>query len=1445
MANDLSAVEIPIVAKDDKLKPAINTVNRLEREINRLIKATNNNSVSEERYRQTLIKTGRELKAVSQFTGNQAYGAVVKYANAKRRQMEASEQAAAAARREAMELKQATAEAARAAKAADDNTKSLNRLRASYDAQFATEQKVLTLKRALRTEVDNGRMSLAQADAEIIKYRQHLIAMTTAQTAVTKGNSKMGVLFQQTGYQVGDFAVQVQSGTHYMIALGQQATQLVGTFAMLSRSVKWVGIFSALGIAIPIITAVAGAFLRAGESADDAGKKVRTVSDILGDLAKATKDASNEMRLLGSEFKTALELETIDKIDELKAKILEVGDAMAEARRASLVGLGAAGGFMSGSELEKLAAASAAATSDEVISKRQEELKLEKERLETQLVYLQNERDLKLAAEALLEVQRKLDDITEATLDKSESLLEEFRQRSSLAQAYLANGEEGLKQEERLQEAMALVKELQSEKYNFSEAELDVILSQLKATYDLETAVDAAKESIKTAKEEARLLADALRAATTFSTNLDKEVDTLRARLAELKGDAGAMLRLTIQQREEEARSIAARSIAAGEDALVVNARLAIDLAQIQTSKELTEQIEAQTQATKRSGKAADEAAKAYERLVDEALKLEEANDAFLKFNNDLGHLNVLFDKGLISQRTYNKEVGKLQKALGDSIPYVNELSDAFTKFIMSGLKNFSDFVSSIKSMFVKMLSDMIATALRNKIIIPMVAGFTGNAASATAASAGSSILGTATGLSTFASSVGTGLSASLGTGGFASAGLFNVGANATAAAATGAGTIGATIGAALPVIGAVAAAISLFSKKVKELDAGFRLTANGADVLGESFSKIKTTRFWGLSKKITTEFTESDPLTTALSGQIALVERLGKELDLSTDKLADFTTEIQVSTKGLSEEQVAAKIQEAIAKFGDEAAAFIGGGSLADLIYAAEAPQRRLAELLKSDPLLGYQIELMQQEVGRLLKYYSKTFSKISDVTSENIGDIKNSIIGGFSVIEQAANRVRDYVMTTIGNLNEILGYSSGGPMGGLQKIGSTLELILNPAEAAISRLNSSYDTQIANLNAVRASGEATTEELRQMSDAAARTARSIAQAMRPIQLIRGGYSTLSNAIADFFAAQVDEGLNFAFPESAKNLSSFVKGIIGTVTEGSVSEFEGAFVNLADAFGEGKVSAQDFETSMRIMDQVFRGNISLTDQYTSKQQAAVEKISAAFERLNTSLQSVIDTVKSALQTLTGRREDLLQTTVGRDKALSYLRGVAATGQIPLDNQDRFNAAVQSVSQIETAGFSTATDMLRYIGQTSGVLRSIQDQAEQQLTDAEIQVQAILKIQETNQTSADALVSINAAIAEFVNAGGRVPQFASGGYHYGGLRVVGENGPELEATGPSRIVPSSRVSIGGGDSELRREIAELRVEMKTALVQIAKNTRKSSETLNKFDYQGLPANRGY
>ncbi len=73
-----------------------------------------------------------------------------------------------------------------------------------------------------------------------------------------------------------------------------------------------------------------------------------------------------------------------------------------------------------------------------------------------------------------------------------------------------------------------------------------------------------------------------------------------------------------------------------------------------------------------------------------------------------------------------------------------------------------------------------------------------------------------------------------------------------------------------------------------------------------------------------------------------------------------------------------------------------------------------------------------------------------------------------------------------------------------------------------------------------------------------------------------------------------------------------------------------------------------------------------------------------------------------------------------------------------------------------------------------------------------------------------------------VSSGGRggytldnYPAYASGGMHAGGLRIVGENGPELEATGPSRIWNQQQLggALGGGNAEMLQEIRALKAAL--------------------------------
>jgi hypothetical protein len=94
-----------------------------------------------------------------------------------------------------------------------------------------------------------------------------------------------------------------------------------------------------------------------------------------------------------------------------------------------------------------------------------------------------------------------------------------------------------------------------------------------------------------------------------------------------------------------------------------------------------------------------------------------------------------------------------------------------------------------------------------------------------------------------------------------------------------------------------------------------------------------------------------------------------------------------------------------------------------------------------------------------------------------------------------------------------------------------------------------------------------------------------------------------------------------------------------------------------------------------------------------------------------------------------------------------------------------------------------------------------------------------------------------------------IPGFASGGLFGGGLRIVGEKGPELEVTGPSRIYSASQTAamLGGGDSTAAITSLQRTVEgQSAALRSIAKHTMKTAqrvEFLERWDYDGLPEAR--
>ena len=105
---------------------------------------------------------------------------------------------------------------------------------------------------------------------------------------------------------------------------------------------------------------------------------------------------------------------------------------------------------------------------------------------------------------------------------------------------------------------------------------------------------------------------------------------------------------------------------------------------------------------------------------------------------------------------------------------------------------------------------------------------------------------------------------------------------------------------------------------------------------------------------------------------------------------------------------------------------------------------------------------------------------------------------------------------------------------------------------------------------------------------------------------------------------------------------------------------------------------------------------------------------------------------------------------------------------------------------------------------------------------------------------------------------GKIPGYAAGGDHTGGWRIVGENGPELEATGPARIFNAGQTrdlmarlgSPVDNSAALADEVRQLRAQndaqqkaLDRALFAVAKYSKQTADLLDRWEKIGSPKER--
>jgi len=194
-----------------------------------------------------------------------------------------------------------------------------------YNAELAKQTKQLQALggsyRKASSEVRSYAYALRQAD-------DATLAQSEAMAFAGKRVNRLGVNLQQAGYQIGDFAVQVQGGTNVMVALGQQGAQLAGIFGP-------AGAIAGAGLAIA--TAFLAPLLKAKDSVKELeDQTIKSIENVDKKLKSSRLGVSEE------------ELSFIDKLTVAQDKYTAALENF-NSERAFL-----AGGDFSAKEIEEL-----------------------------------------------------------------------------------------------------------------------------------------------------------------------------------------------------------------------------------------------------------------------------------------------------------------------------------------------------------------------------------------------------------------------------------------------------------------------------------------------------------------------------------------------------------------------------------------------------------------------------------------------------------------------------------------------------------------------------------------------------------------------------------------------------------------------------------------------------------------------------------------------------------------------------------------------------------------------------------------------------------------------------------------------------------------------------------------------------------------------------------
>jgi phage-related minor tail protein len=365
--------------------------------------------------------------------------------------------------------------------------------------------------------------------------------------------------------------------------------------------------------------------------------------------------------------------------------------------------------------------------------------------------------------------------------------------------------------------------------------------------------------------------------------------------------------------------------------------------------------------------------------------------------------------------------------------------------------------------------------------------------------------------------------------------------------------------------------------------------------------------------------------------------------------------------------------------------------------------------------------------------------------------------------------------------------------------------QAIKDAATTALGNVDSAYSV----LQAVVAREKAALQTRVDAETAAITKLQSLSQALHgTLDALKGP----DQAAYDRLAAQGQIKAALAIAKAGGPLprADALKGALSTLTQDS----SGQFATYADYLKDFYSTKNDIASLAGI-----------TDDSLSVEQKSLDALNAQVKQLDSVLaeaQSQIDVLKGQSTTLLSI-DDAVRGLSAAILAAQANPVVATTSAVNQAYQSALGRAPDAAGlqfwQGQAAAGTPVDDIVKSItGSPEATLRGMYQTMLGRAPDA-----AGLNFWMGQLGKGVSLSAIGSAIAgsgEATTHAG-IPGFATGGDFGGGLRIVGENGPELEATGPARIFNASQTSSilsrlsspSEGNAALLQEIKALRVEV--------------------------------